>query len=95
MSDGITDMRSQPAKKPKEKVKEDNVNHPSHYTFGKYEVLDVLMDWFADEPLLWQVGKYIARCRHKGKMLEDLKKANFYLLKRIEMLESFHEKENK
>lgn len=59
------------------------VNHPKHYTFGKYEVLDVLMDWFKDDPLLWQVGKYIARAKHKGKELEDLQKAKFYLEKRI------------
>ena len=66
----------------------DPVEHPKHYTFSKFEVIDVLMDWFRDEPLLWQVGKYIARAKHKGKELEDLKKARFYLNKKIEMLES-------
>jgi hypothetical protein len=65
----------------------DQVNHPPHYTFGKYEVIDVLEDWFYDDPLLWQVGKYISRAKHKGKMLEDLKKARFYLNRRIEKLE--------
>ena len=65
----------------------EQVEHPSHYTFSKYEVIDVLMEWFASDPLLWQVGKYIARCAHKGKELEDLKKARFYLDKRIELLE--------
>ena len=63
----------------------DNVNHPNHYTFGKYEVIDVLMDWFPDEPLLWQVNKYIARANHKGRTLEDLQKAEFYLKRRIEI----------
>ncbi len=62
----------------------DPVNHPSHYTFGKFEVLDVLMDWFPRDPLLWQVAKYISRCAHKGSVLEDLRKAQFYLNKRIE-----------
>jgi hypothetical protein len=65
----------------------DAVNHPKHYTFGQYEVLDVLMDWFADDPLLWQVGKYIARAKHKGQELEDLQKARFYLDKRIQKAE--------
>lgn len=65
----------------------DAVNHPAHYTFGKYEVIDVLLDWFAHDPLLWQVGKYIARAAHKGSMLQDLKKARFYLDKRIELIE--------
>lgn len=63
------------------------INHPSHYTFGKYEVIDVLEDWFHNDPLLWQVGKYIARATHKGKDLEDLKKAAFYLQRRINILE--------
>jgi hypothetical protein len=46
------------------------VNHPGHYTFGKYEVIDVLEDWFPTDPLLWQVGKYIARADRKGNMNE-------------------------
>lgn len=62
----------------------DPVNHPSHYTFGKYEVLDVLQDWFPTSPLLWQVVKYISRADHKGNKLQDLKKAEFYLKKAIE-----------
>lgn len=66
----------------------DSVNHPQHYTFGKFEVIDVLMDWFSTKPLLWQVGKYIARAFHKGNTLEDLKKARWYLDKQIEILEN-------
>lgn len=62
----------------------DHVNHPPHYTFGTYEVIDVLEDWFPHDPLLWQVGKYIARARHKGHELEDLRKALFYLQRRIQ-----------
>ena len=57
----------------------DPVNHPSHYTFGKFEVIDVLEDWFPTDPLLWQVGKYISRAGRKGSRAEDLKKARFYL----------------
>jgi hypothetical protein len=66
---------------------EDMVNHPPHYTFGKYEVLDVLMDWFPNKPLLWQVVKYVARAYHKGQTLEDLQKARFYLEKEIERVQ--------
>ena len=62
----------------------DAVNHPEHYTFGQFEVFDVLMDWFAADPLLWQAGKYIARAGRKGPALEDLQKAAWYLNKRIE-----------
>jgi hypothetical protein len=63
---------------------DDPVNHPGHYTFGKHEVIDILEEWFPADPLLWQVGKYIARAGHKGNLLEDLKKAAWYLQRRIE-----------
>lgn len=66
----------------------DQVNHPSHYTFGKYEVFDVLMDWFNDLPLLWQVVKYLARAKHKGNYLQDLKKAQWYLNEAIKQEEA-------
>lgn len=64
-------------------MKFDPVNHPKHYTFGKYEVIDVLEDWFDKDPLLWQVGKYIARAGRKGNEVEDLEKAKWYLERRI------------
>lgn len=66
---------------------DDPVIHPAHYTFSKYEVIDVLEEWFENDPLLWQVGKYIARATHKGRELEDLKKAFFYLGRKIQKLE--------
>ena len=66
----------------------DPINHPSHYTFGRFEVIDVLEDWFKTNPLLWQVGKYIARAEHKRKPLEDLKKARWYLDREIARLEA-------
>jgi hypothetical protein len=69
------------------KPESDPVNHPKHYTFGYFEVIDVLQDWFPTNPLLWQVGKYIARAHHKGNVLQDLRKAQFYLDREIERLE--------
>jgi hypothetical protein len=65
----------------------DPVNHPGHYTFGRFEVIDVLEDWFPVDPLLWQVGKYLARAGRKGSLIEDLKKAAWYLQRRIEKAE--------
>jgi hypothetical protein len=70
-----------------EQVNPDMVNHPAHYTFGKYEVIAVLQDWFPTAPLLWQVVKYVARAQHKGNMLQDLRKAQFYLDKQIAEVE--------
>ena len=67
----------------------DAVNHPAHYTYAKeklggLEVIDILEAFFPDEPLLWQVGKYMLRAGHKGSLLEDLEKARWYLDRRIE-----------
>ena len=60
--------------------RDDMVQHPAHYIEGrKYEPIDVLLDWFGTDPLLWQVGKYISRAGRKGPALQDLQKARFYL----------------
>ena len=69
-----------------EKV-EDKVNHPKHYTYGKYEVIDVLEDWGLDKEFcLGNTVKYIARAKHKGNELEDLRKAQWYLNRKIKQL---------
>lgn len=65
-----------------------NVIHPSHYNASKFEVWDVLDVWFPANPLLWQVGKYLARADHKGAPIEDLKKAKAYLEREINRREN-------
>jgi len=83
----------QPEKQAKPQMN-DLVNKPAHYTFGYFEVIEVLQDWFPKNPLLWQVGKYIARADHKGKPLEDLRKARFYLEREIERREELSKNSN-
>lgn len=61
------------------------VNHPSHYNAGKIEVIDAIEDWKLDFHE-GNVVKYVARAKHKGKELEDLEKAAWYLNRRIENL---------
>lgn len=59
-------------------IKHDAVNHPSHYTRGRIEVIDFI----EDQQLPYHLGnviKYIARAGYKGDKLEDLKKARWYL----------------
>ena len=69
---------------------EDKVNHPSHYTYGKIEVIDFI----EDKELNFNLGnvvKYVARAGKKkssgksleSKALEDLKKAKWYLDREI------------
>lgn len=65
----------------------DVVNHPKHYNHGKFECAEVIEDW----KLGYHLGncvKYICRCEHKGKKLEDLKKAKWYLDRQIQLLEN-------
>jgi hypothetical protein len=64
-----------------------NVDHPKHYNTGRIEVIDAIEDW----RLCFHLGnvvKYVARAQHKGKALEDLKKAAWYLDRKIKKLES-------
>jgi len=64
----------------------ERVNHPKHYNLGKFEVIDVIEDWRLDFHL-GNTVKYIARAGHKDAALQDLKKARWYLDRRIEQLE--------
>lgn len=75
-------------KAPKELI--DNVNHPNHYTQGKYEVIDYIEDKLSKEELqgycVGNVLKYVSRFKHKNG-LEDLKKAEWYLNRLITNME--------
>ena len=68
--------------------KKEMVDHPKHYNMGKYEAIDVIEDW----ELGFNLGntvKYISRAGHKdkGKTIEDLKKALWYLDREIKRIE--------
>lgn len=63
------------------------VDHPAHYSHGGVEAIDVIEAW----DLGFSLGncvKYISRADHKGKRLEDLRKASWYLLREIGREES-------
>ena len=64
----------------------DAVNNPSHYggADNPYEVIKVIEAWGLHFNFcLANVIKYIARAGHKGALLEDLKKARWYLDREI------------
>lgn len=63
----------------------DQVNQPTHYTKGEFEVISVIEDWELGFHL-GNVVKYVARSSHKGNQLEDLKKARWYLDRMITRL---------
>lgn len=70
----------------------DPINHPAHYTQG-IECADYIeshgMDFFQGNAI-----KYLTRFKHKGKPLEDLLKAKWYVNRLIEKysnVEQIHE----
>lgn len=65
----------------------DAVQHPAHYNVGKIEVIDAIEDWGLNFNL-GNVVKYIARADHKGKPIEDLQKARWYIEREIERRKS-------
>ncbi len=73
-----------------QKQKEDVVNHPNHYTDGKYEVIDFIHQY---APLMdaGNAVKYISRAGKKDedKYIEDLEKARWYLYSCHELVHSF------
>jgi len=68
----------------------ESVNHPAHYGGDTpHEVIKCLEAWGLDsDALLWNAVKYISRAGKKGPALEDLKKARFYLDRRIAFIEN-------
>lgn len=63
------------------------MNHPDHYIFGLYEVIDVIEDWGLDMHS-GNAIKYIARAGRKSEdtEIQDLEKAVFYLNRKIQLL---------
>jgi hypothetical protein len=69
-------------------TRHDPINSPSHYAEGRqYEPIDVIHDWELGYNL-GNVVKYVSRAGRKLDLVEDLKKARFYLNKEIEILEA-------
>ena len=68
----------------------DVVNHPAHYETGKFECIDVMLETQGKEAVLnfciCNAFKYLYRFRKKNG-LEDIKKAQWYINKFIELWE--------
>lgn len=70
----------------------DNVEKPKHYTVGKIECIEAIEDW----KLCYHLGnavKYIVRAGRKNpeKEVEDLRKAAWYIERKIKLLEKGNE----
>lgn len=69
--------------------KEDMVNHPRHYTQGKYETIDIIEDVVKDLPpfeavCVGNILRYITRYHCKNG-LTDIEKARWYTDKLIDV----------
>ena len=85
-------------KERRERERREMVNHPQHYGGDTtYEVVKVLEAWgLEQDALLWNAVKYIARQPKEGgndykTRTEDLKKAQWYLRRRIKQREGKNE----
>lgn len=71
-------------------TKNDNVNHPSHYETGKFECIKVMLETQGVEAVksfcICNAFKYLYRHGRKNG-LEDVKKAEWYIHKYIELEE--------
>lgn len=69
------------------------VNHPPHYTQGRFEAIDVIEDAVSRAPdpvlggLQWQALKYLLRLWDKEAPAQDAAKARWYLDRLISALE--------
>jgi hypothetical protein len=73
---------------------DDTVDHPAHYggSDNPYEAIKVVEAWNLDF-YLGNVIKYVSRAGKKGDELEDLKKARWYLDRRIARMEAVAKRE--
>lgn len=74
-----------------QKTEEDPIN-PSHYKQGGIECIDAIEAALTPEEfrgfLKGTTFKYLWRCNHKGRTIEDLKKAQWYLDRLVQSLEA-------
>lgn len=72
----------------------DNVERPAHYNQGSIECIDYIKEVLGPTGFAaychGNMLKYQHRYRHKGRPLEDMKKAEWYLNKMNETLEEIY-----
>ena len=70
------------------KMKPDNINHPEHYCFGGIETIEYIKAKLSPEEyrgyMKGSVIKYLSRAGHKDDVIQDLKKAQWYLNRLIQ-----------
>ena len=70
----------------------EKVNHPDHYNQG-IEAIDIIESWTHNFSL-GNAIKYILRSPYKGKQIEDLEKARWYIDREINRLKDERARKN-
>lgn len=69
---------------------ESKVEHPAHYNKGKIETIELIEDTLGIEGsvdfCIGNVIKYLMRCKHKGDMVTDVLKSQWYLNRAVDLL---------
>ena len=69
---------------------DDDINHPSHYTHGKIESIDLMIECEGKEAAahfcICNVWKYLYRHNHKSNDISDMRKLVWYANKYIELV---------
>lgn len=77
-----------------EKPEDDPVNHPTHYTNRQHECIDEMIAIFGKEAVIHfcicNAWKYRYRADSKGKHDEDMKKADWYINRAMELKNELH-----
>ena len=81
---------AEPAEKEAEEYEEDNVCNPEHYNTGNIECIEAIEESMSSVAykgyLKGNSMKYLWRYDYKGKQVEDLQKAGWYLNKLTDMV---------
>lgn len=81
--DGVTKQHEYDDYCVEEEEAVDNINEPPHYGNGEIECIDYMKDNMDHMMFMGYLEgnakKYMHRYRHKGKPVEDLEKAQWYL----------------
>ena len=71
-----------------ETKRDPSVDNPSHYNVGDIETIDYLESLgIAEDFCVASALKYLSRYKHKGMPMRDVKKAQWYVNRLVEILE--------
>jgi len=67
-------------------VQNSDVDHPKHYNTGTIETIEYLESLgIAEDFCVGNAIKYLSRYKHKGTPVQDLKKAQWYIERAIQL----------